>query len=300
VDPETKRDIATARSHVVPVDPSHFLPEAIVGEVVQERRTLSNGIETLCYVFQTYSEPHEHEMGPWSPRTITDGEETGGIWLKEGQVYNVDGPFVERMAEFYEDPEWRLYRDDGSVRVTDTKEAFEAAARPDVDPRYHNYVVEGRPEWVGRRLTTYVIPVNPIYLAEPNRLGHGALGVAFNGVNFDPPAPIHAIIGAHTIAPFDHAGGHLNPHAGYHYHAATGHTKEIPQPDGHAPMIGYALDGFALFAHLDPEQNPAEDLDECNGHFDSVRGYHYHVGSPGSNEIIKGFRGQVGSATVAE
>lgn len=49
------------------------------------------------------------------------------------------------------------------MRVTDTKEAFEAAARPDVDPKFHNYVVEGRPEWVAGKVNEYVIPVQPIY-----------------------------------------------------------------------------------------------------------------------------------------
>lgn len=52
----------------------------------------------------------------------------------------------------------------------------------------------------------------------------------------DPPAPVHAKPGAYTIVPFDDAGGHFNPHEGYHYHAATGHTKEIGQSDRHAPM----------------------------------------------------------------
>ena len=328
------------KQEVVPVDPSHFISESLIGGVIQEERTLSDGSKVLCYVIKTYSKPHEHEMGPWAPKMITDGKESGGIWLKDGKVYDVDGPFIKNIAEFYKDPEWKLYNSDGSIRVTETKEAFEAAARPDVDARYRNHVVEGQPEWVAGKVTTYVIPVTPIILEEPisigggpgragdpprgergsakhqhggrpprggsganggnGRAGQGGIGLAFNGVNFDPPAPIQAIITAHTIAPFDDAGGHINPHEGYHYHAATGHTKEVVQPDGHAPMIGYALDGFGLFAHLDKEGNEAKELDECGGHYDEIRGYHYHVGSPGSNQIISAFRGRPGSVTVAD
>lgn len=295
---EEERD-AEFGEHVVPVDPSYFIPEALLGAIVQEERALADGTTASCYVIRTYSEPHEHAMGPWSPRTIHDDEDAGGIWIRDGQVHDVDGPFVKNIDAFYDDPEWKLYRDDGSVRVTDTKEAFEAAARPDVDPAYHNHVVEGRPEWIDRRITTYVIPVNPVRQARPTRLHRGGVGVAFNGVNFDPPAPVDAIIGAHTIAPFDDAGGHLNPHAGYHYHAATGQTKEIVQPDGHAPMIGYALDGFGLFAHRDAAGDAPTDLDECGGHGDRTRGYHYHAGSPGSNQIIGAFRGTPGTMTVA-
>lgn len=207
---------ALANSHVVPVNLSHFMAEALVGKIVQEERTLSDGAKALCYVIRTCSEPHEHPMGPWAPKTITDGKAAGGIWFRDGCVYDLDGPFIKNMAEFYGDPKWKLYRDDGSVRVTDTKEAFEAAARPGVDPRYNNYVVEGRIEWFGHHVTTYVIPVMPIYQTRPTRLGGGGpggggpgtggIGVALDGVKFDPPAPIQDIVNAHTIAPFEHAG----------------------------------------------------------------------------------------------
>ena len=43
---------------------------------------------------------------------------------------------------------------------------------------------------------------------------------------------------AHTIAPLDDCGGHVNPHAGYHYHAVTGCTKQIGQTDEHSSLIG--------------------------------------------------------------
>ncbi len=287
-----------ANAHPVPVRPSHFITEVLVGVIVQEERALADGTKVPCYVIRTWSEPHEHDAGPFSPRTITDSKDAGGIWFHDGHVHDVDGPFIENIAEFYDDNRWKLYRDDGTVRVTDTREAFEAAARPDVDPRFQNFVVEGRAEWIERRVTTYVIPVTPVYRTYTTRLTRGGIAVAFNGVNYDPPAPLHAILGAHTIAPFDDAGGHFNPHEGYHYHAATGKTKEVPQPDGHAPMIGYVLDGFALYAYLDEAGNPPSDLDECGGHFDETRGYHYHAGAPGSNQIIKAFRGNPGTVAV--
>lgn len=322
-----------------PVNPAFFIEAALAEPIVKEERALADGTRALCYVIRTYSEPQEHKMGPWAPTHIDDGADKGGIWFHEGKIFDVDGPFIRDIAKFYGDPKWKLYRDDGSIKVTDTKEAFEAAARPDVDARFNNYVVEGRPEWVDRRVFEYVIPVMPVYRAEPTPIGppqrgpeRGArpdgppprgpggqtprprgrdtgdprlggpgqmvLGVAFNGVKFDPPAPIDAILAAHTIAPFDDAGGHINPHEGYHYHAVTGHTKEVAQPDGHAPMIGYIMDGYALFAHRNQDGSVPADLDECGGHSDEVRGYHYHAGAPGENRIIKAFRGIPGAMTV--
>ncbi len=328
----------------IEVDPSYFIRESLIEDVALEEHTLSGGTKAMCYVIKTRSKPHEHAMGPWAPRTLTDDKEAGGIWFKDGKVYDVDGPFVRRVATLYGDDEWKLYREDGTIRVTETRAAFEAAARPDVAAEFNNYVVEGRAEWIDESVTTYIIPVTPIDQEQPTLLGGGArngadgppggrpagpppggprpprgdaaapgqshqgqtqpgrggVGVAFNGVNFDPPAPVEAILAAHTIAPFDDAGGHINPHGGYHYHAATGKTKEIAQPDGHAPMIGYALDGFGIYAHLSAKGEPSADLDECQGHTEDTRGYHYHVSSPGGNQILKGFRGQTGSVTVTK
>ena len=100
----------------------------------------------------------------------------------------------------------------------------------------------------------------------------------------DPPAPVDHIIGAHTIAPLDDGGGHVDPHAGYNYHAVTGLIKEVPQSDRHSLLVGYALDGCGLYGAL---QEGDEKTDECGGQVDDTRGYHYHVGQAGENRIIK-------------
>lgn len=280
------------------LNPALFIQETLIGDIKSESRPLADGSTVLCHIIKTKTRPLEHKMGPWSPKQVTDGKDQGGIWFRDGKVHELDGPFLANLPTFYNDPEWNVVREDGSIRVTDTQEAFEAAARPDVDPKYNNYVVEGKPEWYPKVATTYVIPVKPVYNDTPTNLGRGPVGVAFNGVRYDPPAPVHAILAAHTLAPLDHGGGHMNPHEGYHYHAATGKTKEVAQQDHHAPMIGYVLDGFAIYAHLDGDGKAATDLDECGGHQDPTRGYHYHSGSPGSNQIIKAFRGTPGTATV--
>ncbi|MGJ8644757.1 MAG: YHYH protein [Luteolibacter sp.] len=280
------------------LDPSLFLKESLIGEIKTEERELSDGSTALCYVIKTNTTPHDHEMGPWAPKLVTDGKDKGGIWFKDGVIYDVDGPFVANLATLYNDPEWDVVREDGTIRYTDTKEAFEAAARPDVDPKYNNYIVDSDPAWYPNVVTTYVIPVKPSFNEKPSSFGRAPVGVALNGVRYDPPAPVHMIIRAHTIAPLDDSGGHMNPHEGYHYHAATGKTTEVAQPDTHAPLIGYALDGYPIYAHHDAEGNHAEGLDECGGHSDDIRGYHYHAGAAGGNQIIKAFRGTPGTATV--
>ena len=40
-----------------------------------------------------------------------------------------------------------IYREDGSVKVTDSKDACISAARPDVDEEFQNHCVECLPEY---------------------------------------------------------------------------------------------------------------------------------------------------------
>ena len=89
-------------------------------------------------------------------------------------------------------------------------------------------------------------------------------------------------MGAFTLAPFDDAGGHVNGATGYHYHATTGKSTKIKQADGHAAMIGYAMDGYGLFENLDESNKESTDLDASRGHYDATRGYHYHVAPTGT------------------
>lgn len=283
----------------IPVNTGYLIAENIIDEIQEELIKL-NGVETLCYVIKTNSRATEHQMGPWCPRHIDDGMEKAGIWFKDDKVYDVSGHFIAHLDEFYSDDKWKLYREDGTVKVTDTEEGCLAAAKPDVEEAYHNHCVECLPDYFKDQETTFVIPATPKYLKTTQSFGRGGIGLAFNGVKYDPPAPTHAILAAHTIAPLDDHGGHVNPHGGYHYHAVTGSTKEIEQTDAHAPMIGYAIDGFGIYALSDTNGNHSSSLDECGGHFDDERGYHYHAGEPGGNQIIKCLHGLPGYTEVKE
>ena len=283
----------------IAVNIDFFIAENVIGEITQEKVNL-RGVETLCYIIKTNSRATEHKMGPWCPRHIEDGKENAGIWFKNGKVYDVSGHFIAKLDEFYDDTKWSLYRDDGSIKVTDSKEACLGATKPDAEEEFQNHCVECLPEYFKNQVTTFMIPVTPKYQENSQRFGRGGLGLAFNGVKFDPPAPTHAILAAHTIAPLDDHGGHVNPHGGYHYHAATGSTKEIEQTDAHSPILGYAIDGFGIYALLYKNGSEPTELDECGGHFDDERGYHYHAGAPGDNQIINCLHGIPGKIAVSE
>ncbi|MDO6806529.1 hypothetical protein Q4595_28990, partial [Wenyingzhuangia sp. 1_MG-2023] len=68
------------------------------------------------------------------------------------------------------------------------------------------------------------------------------------------------------------------------------------ESDGHGGAFAYAMDGFVIYSMLDEEGNEASDLDECRGHTDDVRGYHYHSAGPGENAFIGCFTGETASA----
>ncbi len=287
----------TGELTVVDVDQSLFLVDGTNLTVTLADCTLSDGSSAKCYQIVTKSNPSDHEMGPWCPNNISDGEAAGGIWLEGGEVYDVDGAFIENMATFYDDATWKMYDDNGDIFTTETFEDCQNAANPNVGAEYQNFCVECLPSYVTDISNTYLIPVTPVKLDQPEQFammgppGMGATGpsnrgLAFNGVVFDAAAPTAAILGAYTLAPFDDAGGHVNPNAGYHYHAATGVSTTIAQADGHPGMIGYAMDGHAIYERLDSDGNEPTDLDECRGHYDDIRGYHYHVDYAGNNNFI--------------
>lgn len=284
---------------VVKVESANFLTAGLSEPITVVSRTMSNGSTADCYKIVSKSTPTDHAMGPWCPSNISDDKSKGGIWLENGNVYDVDGAFVKNLASFYNNTTWQMYNTStGAITKTLTQADCQAAANPNVGAAYKNYCVECLPSYVSTLTKTIYIPVTPVKLTSPISFGMGPgssgpsiRGIAFNGVVFDAPAPKNAILGAYTLAPFDDAGGHINMGAGYHYHAVTGLSKKITQADGHAAMIGYALDGFGMYERLSAGGTEYTDLDASRGHSDATRGYHYHVDKTGANNFINSLAG---------
>ncbi|WP_299781809.1 YHYH protein [uncultured Formosa sp.] len=284
----------------IDVDPAYFYTEGETLTITKVSCTLSDGSSSECYQIVTTSVPADHTMGPWCPDNIEDDAEAGGIWLEDGEVYDVDGAFVKNMATFYDDDKWLMYDENGDVYITETEEDCINAANPDVGTEYENFCVECIPDYITSVSQTWLIPVTPVYQSTATYFNSAGgaqsnvpttRGVALNGIEFSAPAPTSNILSAYTLAPFDDAGGHINVHQGYHYHAATGYSTSVDQEDGHAALIGYALDGYGIYELLDVDGNTPTDLDDLLGHSDDTRGYHYHVDEAGNNNFINGLRG---------
>lgn len=281
---------------VLSVDETYFAAASSSTTISTIPCTLSDGTETDCFQIVTNSTPTDHQMGPWCPDNIADDASAGGIWLEGGEVYEVDGAFVENMANFYNDNTWLMYDANGDIFTTETEQECIDAANPNVGDKYQNFCVECLPSYITNVSQTWVIPVTPIMQSQstsfatgpgrPGNIAPSTRGIALNGVEFSAPAPVNNILAAYTLAPFDDAGGHINVNQGYHYHAATGASFSIPQDDGHAPLIGYAMDGHGIYALEDENGSIETDLDECRGQYDEIRGYHYHVDAAGNNNFI--------------
>ncbi|MDO6748441.1 YHYH protein [Gilvimarinus sp. 1_MG-2023] len=277
------------------IDPERFLDGALAEDISTVDCTLSDGTASTCYQVTINGAPSNADIGPFCPPSITSDASEGGIWFDgSGEVYELDGAFIMNLDTLY-GSEWMLYDSvTGLINITDTQLACESAARPNVDPAYQNYCVECKLEYTGGPVQqTFLIPTQPVALNSPERLGFD-IGLGLNGVVFAGPAPVDAILSNYTIAAFDDCGGHINPAEGYHYHAAIGCAQSEPESDGHAAMIGVALDGYGIYAMTDDLGLEPEGLDECRGHSDTERGYHYHAASPGENMFIGCYHGAQG------
>lgn len=289
-----------ADHHHGAVDVDLFVDGALANEPTSSACTLSGGTETTCLSITIAGYPADGEIGPFCPATTSATADEVGIWFDGNSVYDIDGQFITDLPEIYGDDNWNLANADGTVRVTNTLEAFEAAARPDVDPAYQNYCVEGQIAWLdgGEPITSTVeIPAKPVATGTATRI-NGTVGVTLNGVIIDGQAPVDAILSAYTIAAFDDCGGHVNPVAGYHIHGATGCSEVGDAEPGDTPMFGYALDGHPIHSPLDDTQAAAADLDECNGHTTEMSGYHYHANSAESNAVLSCLMGETAASST--
>ncbi|KDC53053.1 membrane protein [Pseudoalteromonas sp. S3431] len=285
----------TTTTTVIEVDPFNFEGGALVSAITTQLCTLSNGDETSCYKIEIAGAPANHEIGIFCPNTITSNADEAGIWFDgNGEVYDITGDFILNLPALYNDSHWQLYDEStGQVNITNTYASCDGAARPNVKEQYQNHCVECSIEYVNGGISqSFLIPITPVTANQANSVGRSNIGIALNGVVLAAPAPVDAILSAYTIAAFDDCAGHINLNEGYHYHGEAGCSQTQAQSDGHAAMVGYAFDGFGIFAMLGSNNTEPTDLDECRGHYDDTRGYHYHAASVSENMFIGCYKGE--------
>lgn len=168
------------------------------------------------------------------------------------------------------------------------------------------YPNSGNPNSIRAQQFTFRLPLKPRKAEAITRLPMGPIGTAINGVVFFNPFEMegmNAVEGYNEVW-LDSCCGHPQQSGVYHYHKYPSCVKSPFADDGqqHSPVIGIAWDGYPVYGPYDDGGKMAKDLsgdqalDVCNGHSDTVRGYHYHVTPGRFPYIIGGYAGVVESS----
>ncbi len=141
-----------------------------------------------------------------------------------------------------------------------------------------NFPNADNPNRILKQNYRFKIPRDPKFADKPMPTPFGPIGVAINGIPF-----YNQYTGdgrdAVRFEVFDSCCGHPDQRGRYHYHQYPVCVKSPFKDEAgkHSPLIGFMFDGFAIYGPNGEDGKPPKDLDECNGHTDKERGYHYHV-----------------------
>jgi hypothetical protein len=118
----------------------------------------------------------------------------------------------------------------------------------------------GNPNAIAQQERTYQVPLTPVRADSVTKIALGVFGVAVNGVPFDlganefyqgqrGPWQYEALSGAVALG-IDANYAHVQPTGTYHYHGLPlGLMAKLGLRDGmHSPLIGWAGDGYPIYA----------------------------------------------------
>jgi hypothetical protein len=169
-----------------------------------------------------------------------------------------------------------LFNDNVKVSFTATQMVVQSDGIP--NHKTAEFPNRDNPNRILKQNYKFLIPLEPKIAGKPTPTPFGPIGVALNGIPFYNQ--YNAEGGdAVKLEVFDSCCGHPDPRGRYHYHKYPVCVKSPfkDEPGKHSPLIGYAFDGFGIYGPNADDGKPPADLDECNGHSDALRGYHYHA-----------------------
>jgi hypothetical protein len=155
-----------------------------------------------------------------------------------------------------------------------------------ITPGSEAYRYDGNPNIISEHEVLYEFPVIPQEASDPNCVFFGPSGISLSGsAIYHGASTLGNDAAAHEM--LDRFGGHTDGTERYHYHFPSEELQEhIHAPEsGHAPLMGYMLDGFGIYGPFGEagELLSSADLDECHGHKHPVMWdgemvdlYHYH------------------------
>lgn len=142
-----------------------------------------------------------------------------------------------------------------SMKITGETRVIESNGWPDHEPgAFPNAHNPNTPEEVQHH---YEMPAHPEKAAQLTRIGMSPFGVILNGVALDPSAAEWWQDDRNSGWQYEAKGGldlgldeheaHVQPDGSYHYHGLPKGTMLKDAKDGHAALLGYAADGFAIY-----------------------------------------------------
>ena len=199
------------------------------------------------------------------------GAQRAGAWLDPtSDTWNqrikpvVQGSVREASALYHESLQGGARTITGNdLPVGEPHGTFPIAAS---DPAYS---YDRNPNAISAQSVSYQLPANPTAAQSPWCVGLGAIGITRDGVLlFDALDAEGRDAGARELQ--DSCGGHPEMRGEYHYHA-IGACLLDARP-GTAELVGYAIDGYGIYAEWNAAGNlPTDrDLDACHGRTSAV------------------------------
>lgn len=187
-------------------------------------------------------------------------------------------PLIRQQASIAEDKEASPFLKLPNVKVTATETRWIVESDGIPNHPTAKYPNRDNPNRIEKQNYKFYIPRKPKKAEKPTKTPMGPIGIAINGI------PIYNQFNAKgddavKLEVFDSCCGHPDPGGRYHYHKFPVCVKSPFKADesGHSPLFAFAFDGFAVYGPEESKGKTPADLDECNGHSDAVRGYHYHA-----------------------
>lgn len=270
------------------LDASYFNSSSLIS-FTTVNCTLENGSSTTCYELVFSSNPVDD--GPYCPQTIND---IGGVGIYDGDTNPGFQVMKQSLWDAMEADGYDIVDADGNITIVDP-------GNVGGPPPSGGACLEASPD--DNLVLTFLIPTTPEMLSSPDVLQTVEnLGVSLDGIPLtgDPPSATQSMGGmpggGGAIPSIDPCGGHIDPFGYYHLHFAPQEMNNVFDAfnitevtctnftQSSTALVGFAKDGYPIYASQDSDGTLPADLDACNGHFGPTPEfpngiYHYHASS---------------------
>ncbi len=282
-----------------PLEPYSFQPSYLNENFMVETativsRTMADGSTADCYKVVFQSNPIAD--GPYCPATIND---IGGLGIYDGATNPGFQVMKAALWNAMEADGYDVVDANGNINIIDPGAGM--GGGPPAGGGSMAGCLEASPD--NTLKLTYYIPIEPTMAASNDVIDIvEKLGVSIDGIPLTghPPSatqgPPGIPNGGGGIPAIDPCGGHVDPAGYYHLHFGAEEMNNVLAAynitevscsnfiQDESALIGFAKDGFPIYASKDSDGSAPTDLDECQGHTCAtdefpVGVYHYHVTS---------------------